>query len=52
MSQNKINVSFIKMVVTGDHHVKWNKQNLERQILQVFSHMQNKDVNICVCTHT
>jgi hypothetical protein len=32
-----------KMYGTRDHHVKQNKQDSERQILHVFSHMQNLD---------
>jgi hypothetical protein len=29
---------------TGDHHVKQNKPSSERQILHIFSHMQNLDL--------
>jgi hypothetical protein len=29
---------------TGDHHVKWNKPDWERQILHVLSHMWNLDL--------
>lgn len=30
---------------TGDHHIKGNKPNSERQMLYIFSHMQNLDLN-------
>jgi hypothetical protein len=30
---------------TGDHRVKPNKTDSEGQILHVFSHMQNRDLN-------
>jgi hypothetical protein len=34
---------FRKMDATREHHVKQNKADSERQILNVFSHMQNVD---------
>jgi hypothetical protein len=30
-----------KMDRTGDHHIKWNKPDSEKQISSVFSHMWN-----------
>jgi hypothetical protein len=33
-----------KMEETGDHHVKQNKPDSERQISYVLSHMQNTDL--------
>jgi hypothetical protein len=35
---------FRKIDRTGDHHVKWDKTSSERQILCVFTHMQNLDL--------
>jgi hypothetical protein len=34
-------VIFRKTDGTGDHHVKWNKTDSERQIPHIFYHMQN-----------
>jgi hypothetical protein len=34
-----------KMDETGEHHVKWNAPDSERQTWHVFSHMQNLDLN-------
>jgi hypothetical protein len=32
-----------KMDGSGHNHVKWNNPGLERQVMHIFSHMQNLD---------
>jgi hypothetical protein len=36
---------------TRDHHVKCNNQDSERQLLNVFFHTQNLDLNLYILVH-